>query len=101
MISLLCFHAQQAVEKALKAVLIAYDIDFPKLHNLERLIGLLPPSLPLPLWLPETAALTVYATVTRYPTFGETITEEALRTAAAVAERAVHWAEELIAAHFA
>jgi HEPN domain-containing protein len=31
----LCFHAQQAVEKALKAVLIATQVPAPKTHNIE------------------------------------------------------------------
>ena len=33
-----CFHAQQAAEKCLKAYLTAYAIDFPFVHNLEKLI---------------------------------------------------------------
>lgn len=35
-----CFHAQQAAEKYIKAYLIAYDIDFPFIHNLEKLLEL-------------------------------------------------------------
>lgn len=35
-----CFHAQQAAEKYLKAYLIAADVDFPYIHDLERLIDL-------------------------------------------------------------
>jgi HEPN domain-containing protein len=35
-----CFHAQQAAEKYLKAYLCAYGIDFPFIHNLEKLIEL-------------------------------------------------------------
>lgn len=35
-----CFHAQQAAEKCLKAYLIAFEIDFPFVHNLEKLIDL-------------------------------------------------------------
>lgn len=35
-----CFHAQQAAEKCLKAYLTAYAIDFPFVHNLEKLIEL-------------------------------------------------------------
>ncbi|MQM31684.1 MAG: hypothetical protein CRU78_14645 [Candidatus Accumulibacter phosphatis] len=31
-----CFHAQQSVEKALKAVLTARGATFPRTHNLER-----------------------------------------------------------------
>ena len=30
-----CFHAQQAAEKSIKAYLTAHDIDFPFIHNLE------------------------------------------------------------------
>ena len=35
-----CFHAQQAAEKFIKAYLIAHRIDFPFIHNLEKLIEL-------------------------------------------------------------
>ena len=35
------FHAQQAVEKCLKAVLIRYGVDFRKTHALDELIDLL------------------------------------------------------------
>lgn len=32
-----CFHAQQACEKALKAVLAFADMEIPRTHNLEEL----------------------------------------------------------------
>lgn len=35
------FHAQQAIEKALKAWLAARAIDFPLTHDISRLLGLL------------------------------------------------------------
>jgi HEPN domain-containing protein len=35
------FHAQQAVEKALKAWLALVGIDFPKIHDLDELCGLI------------------------------------------------------------
>lgn len=37
----LCFEAQQAAEKAIKAVLIASGIEFPYVHDLARLLSLL------------------------------------------------------------
>ncbi len=37
----LCFDAQQAAEKAIKAVLIARGVDFPLVHDLARLLTLL------------------------------------------------------------
>ena len=43
-----CFHAQQAVEKLLKARLVEADIRFAKTHDLEQLLDL---ALPVePLW---------------------------------------------------
>jgi len=35
-----CFHAQQAAEKSIKAYLTAQDMDFPFIHNLEKLVEL-------------------------------------------------------------
>jgi len=40
--STLCFHAQQAVEKSVKAVLVLRGVEFPKIHSLPRLMDLLP-----------------------------------------------------------
>ena len=34
------FHAQQAAEKYLKAYMVSYDIEFPFIHNLEKLVEL-------------------------------------------------------------
>lgn len=31
---MVCYHAQQAVEKVLKAILIEHEIDFPRTHNI-------------------------------------------------------------------
>ena len=62
-----CFHAQQCVEKYLKAFLVVEGIDFPKTHDIERLVSMLPESLWLKLSVEEQRRLTDYATVTRYP----------------------------------
>jgi HEPN domain-containing protein len=37
--STICFHAQQAVEKFLKAFLVFHNIDFPRTHDLEFLLA--------------------------------------------------------------
>ena len=34
-----CFHAQQAGERALKGYLSAHEIEFPFIHNLEKLVN--------------------------------------------------------------
>lgn len=36
--STICFHAQQAVEKFLKAFLVFHNVDFPKTHDLDYLL---------------------------------------------------------------
>lgn len=40
-LSIVCFHAQQAVEKSLKAVLFLHEIEFERTHDLVRLARLL------------------------------------------------------------
>ncbi len=42
----LCFHAQQAAEKAIKALLIDRDIEFPYIHDIAGLFALLSPTKP-------------------------------------------------------
>ncbi|MEO7993382.1 MAG: HEPN domain-containing protein [bacterium] len=62
------FHAQQCVEKYLKACLIEWEIPFPNSHNLSLLLRLLVPRQPL--WagyLPQMLILTAYAVAPRYP----------------------------------
>ncbi len=92
----LCFHAQQAAEKALKAVLIANGIPVEKIHNLKTLFDLLPQGIILPPKMEDAASLTDYAVSRRYPGDFEPITEEEYREAVRLAEAVVHWAEGVI-----
>jgi HEPN domain-containing protein len=78
-----CFHAQQCVEKYLKAILVLEKIDFPKTHDLERLVALVPAGLRPELTLEEQARLTEYATVARYPGWEEIPLASARRAVAA------------------
>ncbi len=91
-----CFHAQQAVEKAIKAVLISFDIAPPKTHSIEYLIDLLPPDVPRPADLQASRSLTGYASVSRYPWSGEPVSEEEYRQALRLAEAVVAWAEAVV-----
>ncbi len=92
----LCFHAQQAAEKALKAVLISQAIPFPRTHNITILIDLLPQNISLPSEVEAAALLTDYAVLTRYPGNLEPITEEEYHEAVRLAEGVVDWAKTLI-----
>jgi HEPN domain-containing protein len=68
----LCFHAQQCVEKYLKARLYEADIDFPKTHVLAALLDLVLPVEPLWESFRESLIfLTGFAVSFRYP--GESV----------------------------
>ena len=94
----LCFHAQQAVEKGIKAVLVFRGVEFPKSHGLARLIDLLPADIERNERVIESAKLTAYATTFRYPTEDDDLDvpkdkyEEAVHLAAVV----LAWVEEII-----
>ena len=72
----LCFHAQQAAEKSLKAVLIALKIPFPKTHSIRKLLDLLAERIEIPDELQEAAILNDYAVITRYPGAVEPIEDD-------------------------
>ncbi len=78
----LCFHAQQAVEKSLKAVLIMERVDFRRVHHIGYLLGLLPQGIPQPPEAIEAVTLTSYAVTTRYPGDYEEITGDVPRSSA-------------------
>ncbi len=63
-----CFHAQQAAEKALKAVLVAQGAEPPFIHNLVALQALVPRDLELGTPVTELADLSASARGTRYVT---------------------------------
>ncbi len=54
----LCYHAQQAAEKSIKAVLLSHSVAVPKTHNLKVLLELLPTTCPVPEVVGQAAALT-------------------------------------------
>ena len=82
-----CFHAQQCVEKYLKALLVADEIDFPKTHDLVVLFGLIEPRIPLHIDVKELLPLNRYAVESRYPGAWDPITREEAETAVKVTEK--------------
>ncbi|MBM2848636.1 MAG: hypothetical protein HW418_1578 [Anaerolineales bacterium] len=83
-----CFLAQQAAEKSLKAIFVLLNLDFPYTHDLDRLRDLLPDSWRVKTAHPDLAGLTIWAVETRYPgdmpDLVEADAHEALNTAEAV-----------------
>ena len=78
-----CYHAQQAVEKALKAVLMVRGIRFPKSHDLVALAALLPAADAGLIDHVDLPALTAWVVAARYPTDLPEATESAATSAIA------------------
>jgi HEPN domain-containing protein len=88
----LCFNAQQAAEKALKALLLHRRVRFPFVHDIGELLRHLEESGQIvseEIW--EAEQLTDYAVETRYPGSFEPVTEEEYQEALALAARCVAW----------
>lgn len=83
-----CFHAQQCVEKLLKAVLTFHGIVFPKSHDLTELHALIPKPILENIDVSELAEMNPYAVETRYPGEYEIPTREE-------AEKAVQFARSM------
>jgi len=95
----LCFHAQQAAEKAVKAVYRADGLRFRYTHDLANLLsGLQEAGVAVPEGVCEAAGLTDFAWQARYPGAAERTTESEYQRALAVAQGVVHWAEGLVEA---
>ena len=91
----LCFEAQQAAEKAIKAVLISRAVEFPYVHDLARLLGLLEEAgEAVPEKVRKAEELTPFALITRYPGLARPVTLEEYEVAVAAAETVVQWAAE-------
>lgn len=62
-----CFHAQQAAEKFIKALATSRQIEIPRTHDLEKLMERLVDAKHLGLLDPNILDLSEYAVDTRYP----------------------------------
>ena len=93
----LCFEAQQAAEKAIKAVMIGRSIEFPYAHDLARLLSLIEEGgEAIPESVRKAEELTPYAVIARYPGTARPLAEHEYDEAVEVAEAVVRWAERLL-----
>lgn len=93
----LCFHAQQAAEKALKGVYQRFRKPFRYTHDLdESITGLQKEGVVVPPEVTEATQLTSYAWESRYPGVSEPVTIEEYREALHQAEVVVTWAMKVI-----
>ena len=91
----MCFDAQQAAEKAVKAVLMRRGIDFPFVHDIDHLMSLLEEDgAAVPDGVRRSSELTKYVVVGRYPFEHRPVSEEEYIEAVEMAEAVVEWAEK-------
>lgn len=91
------YDAQQAAEKAVKAVLTYRQIAFRFVHDLGELLSTAEQNgISMPNETKESVVLTQYAVETRYPGPYEPLGEQELDEAIRVAQCVVNWAESLI-----
>lgn len=93
---MLCFHAQQAAEKAIKAVLILHGIRPPKIRDTGALLDRLPADVAVTDEVERARALTGYATISRYPWAGVAVTEDQYRETLGTARAVLVWTEETV-----
>ena len=87
-----CFDAQQAAEKALKALLLFNNIPFRFVHDIAELLTLLEQNgFELPEEIRAGAELSDYAVEARYPSPMEPVTEQEYKEAIATSEQIVSW----------
>jgi HEPN domain-containing protein len=92
-----CFDAQQAVEKALKALLVSRGVRVPRTHAIGELITVLAAmGFDVPADVQDGAALTDYAVAARYPGPSEPVSVEDYDRALATARAVVAWVEGLV-----
>src|SRR5690606_17037435 len=83
----IAFHCQQAVEKYLKALLIYFEIDFKRSHDLMYLLDLLSQSLEIKESMYDSALLlNVFSVQIRYPDNTVYLSSEELETSISIAQ---------------
>ena len=93
-----CFHAQQAAEKAIKAVLLSLGVDFPRSHNLVLLLHLARfHGLDVPADVEAAGYLSVFAVSLRYPgPPDEPVDPEERAEAVTTAVAVLRWANAIV-----
>jgi HEPN domain-containing protein len=92
----LCYQAQQAVEKAIKGLLIYYKVEPQFTHNIGVLLEELRAYTDISDEIKETVKLTKYAIQTRYPGEYDDITKEDYEESIRIAKRCLDWVQNKI-----
>jgi HEPN domain-containing protein len=84
---LIAYHAQQCVEKSLKAYLVYQDIDFSFTHNIGKLLDWCGSNATWTIKIRIADELTPFAVTARYPGISQPVTKQAAMKALKTAKR--------------
>ena len=82
----ICFLSQQCAEKAINAILVFEEVNFPKVHDLDRLRDLVPKGWKVKEQFSDLAELTIWAVEARYPGDMPDVVEDEARETLRLAE---------------
>ena len=91
-----CFQLQQAVEKAIKGLLIYFKVEPEFTHNIEKLLEELKPLVGIPENIIKSSSLTKYAVFTRYPGEFDEVTKDEYEVSVKIAQECLEWVESTI-----
>ena len=97
-LEIICYHCQQAAEKAIKALIVSYGAQggMPKKHNLSFLLMQIKNMVDIPeKYYDYTDALTPYGVAVRYPNELD-LDERHVKDALQYASEIVEWVERMI-----
>ena len=93
----LCFEAQQSAEKAIKALLIHFNKEFPWTHSIGDILDVVSESgIIVPENIRKAEKLTRYAVHTRYPGTGTPVSEDKYKEAVKLAETVFKWVNKVV-----
>ena len=92
----LCYQSQQAVEKALKGLLIYYGVDPEFTHNIGLLLNKLESFTEIPENIKTATNVTKYAVITRYPGEYDEVTKSDYEESVKIARNCIDWVETKI-----
>ena len=92
----LCYQSQQAVEKALKGLLIYYRVDPEFTHNIGLLLNKLESFTEIPENIKTATNVTKYVVITRYPGEYDEVTKSDYEESVKIAKDCIDWVETKI-----
>jgi len=93
---LACFHLQQAVEKALKSLILFFGEEPPKVHDLSVLLSELENHINVPVYITDVLLLNDFAVKSRYPGVYFEVSEDDYSNYERIVKECIEWVNTMI-----